>query len=524
VKEKTKFYIIIVLTIILLGVSIIIRIPKESELYNNSDATYHTLLTMKCYDETPISVHKFLPIVSLGNEEDKNISWGACQPDKYENYYYTSFSSAGFALPYIFVKVLNLPINIYSLYAFNSIIYIATFILMTIIFCKLFQKYISKNLIIIFTALIYLFQIEVMQSQGFVYWVQSVMQLLLAVQFLLFMNFENKKAKIVFFVMCLIMPYVEWTGYVSNVAFAIILFIKDIVHNKKITKESFIEPVIIGCLTILSFFMFSMHFLLNLELEEYILALKNRFLARNWSASRVRITDLLKGYFISYKYIIILLFVLLLIMLSLKKYRKKLWELVKEYKYELIFFAFILFENFIMLEHAVSYTFDRLKFTYILITLFFIIYCTISKMCDEKNKKFIMYLGILLFSIIAIINIKDYKNGYNKYVTENEFESNNQIIASYIKENFNYSNSVLCCNRTVRGYLNLLLDRGIYELKSYDSAWITALDNRKQFLVYLNTENQTSIKEVIIENIQDNSAYKVYVNENELVREDINIY
>lgn len=34
--------------------------------YLNSDATWHTLLTMEAYEETPISVHKFLPIVSLG--------------------------------------------------------------------------------------------------------------------------------------------------------------------------------------------------------------------------------------------------------------------------------------------------------------------------------------------------------------------------------------------------------------------------------------------------------------------------
>ena len=60
--------------------------------YLDSDATWHTLLTMQAYDETPISQHKFLPIVSLGGVDNKGISWGATIPDKEGNFYYTSFS------------------------------------------------------------------------------------------------------------------------------------------------------------------------------------------------------------------------------------------------------------------------------------------------------------------------------------------------------------------------------------------------------------------------------------------------
>ena len=41
--------------------------------YLDSDATWHTLLTMQAYDETPISQHKFLPIVSLGGVDNKGI-------------------------------------------------------------------------------------------------------------------------------------------------------------------------------------------------------------------------------------------------------------------------------------------------------------------------------------------------------------------------------------------------------------------------------------------------------------------
>ena len=225
VMDKIKKYGVILICVILILISIVSRIPNIKEKYKCGDASEHTLLTMQCYEETPASVHKFLPIVSLGQEEDKNIPWGECAKDDNGNYYYTSFSPAGFAIPYFFIKTLNLPINIYSLYAFNSLLYVLSFIITTCLFCKLFKKYLNKNIITIFTALIYLFQIEIMHCQGVIYWVHSIMQVILPLQFLMFLNRNNSKgAKIGFYIMCVVNPYIEWTGFVSNVIYAIILF------------------------------------------------------------------------------------------------------------------------------------------------------------------------------------------------------------------------------------------------------------------------------------------------------------
>ena len=70
--------------------------------YHNSDATWHMPLTVTAYDETPISDHLFLPIVTLGEESGKGIPWGATIPDNKGNYYYTSFSPAGYFAAYLF--------------------------------------------------------------------------------------------------------------------------------------------------------------------------------------------------------------------------------------------------------------------------------------------------------------------------------------------------------------------------------------------------------------------------------------
>ena len=45
----------------------------------------------------------------------------------------------------------------------------------------------------------------------------------------------------------------------------------------------------------------------------------------------------------------------------------------------------------------------------------------------------------------------------------------NNLIADYIKSNYNYENSILTSSDSVRGYLNLLFNRGIYESVSFNS-------------------------------------------------------
>lgn len=519
-KNNYKTIITVICVAIFFGISVFFRIPnEEKEKYDNIDATYHTLLTMKCYEETPIYVHKFLPIVSLGSEDDKNISWGACVSDEVGNYYYTSFSPAGFVAPYLFVKLFNLPINIYSLYVYNTILLIATIVVMAVIFCKLFKKYINKNLIIFLTALIYLFQIEVMHSQGVIYWVHSLSQLLIGVQFLLFLNYENKKCKTAFYIMCLCMPYIEWTGYISNFAFGVVLFIKDIVDNKKITIKSFTKPICIGIITIVSFILFSAHFLLNINWDAYINAIMGRFFARNVTSSIVGFKELFEGYYIrSYRNILVFILVMTGIVLIIKKYRKKIVELIKEYKYPIIFFILIMLENVVMLQHAVEYTFDRLKLMYIIITYFFIIFIAVYSE-NKKNQKMnhiFTIVMIMILLVISVVNVKQYNDGYGLYITQNMAEINNQSYAKYINENYNKDNSVVCSSNSIRGYMNMLLRRGIYEHKTFEDAKKIAENKDKEYLIYINAIDYVSIGNISIYNTKTGEEYLIDIKEGEL--------
>ena len=173
-----------------------------------------------------------------------------------------------------------------------------------------------------------------------------------------------------------------------------------------------------------------------------------------------------------------------------------------------------------MLEHAVTYTFDRLKFTYLLITLFFILFSTI-KLFNENEIKYIIAIVSIILVTISVININQYKSGYNNYIQENVSEQNNQILATYVKENFDYANSVMCSNGPVRGYINLLFDRGIYENKNYNSALKIAQYKNKRFLVYIVSLSETNVRDVLIKDFEDGKEYRIYVKLNQILKEEV---
>lgn len=252
-KFKQKNIYMNILIIFLSILSIFIRYPQVNTYnYYNSDATSHTLLTAKSYSETPIEIHKFVPINTLGNISNKFINNGpSLAMDKYGNNYYVTFSAAGFIIPYLFIKIFNLPYIEQSLYFLNSIIYILCMFSCIKLFKNIFKNKIEENKITILVAALYLFQFETMHSQGIVFWAQSIFQLLLIWQIYFFINRDKKIYKILFLICCWIMPYIEWTGYISNAGFFIATFFDTQIKNKKEIYTKLKQALTIASLTLL---------------------------------------------------------------------------------------------------------------------------------------------------------------------------------------------------------------------------------------------------------------------------------
>lgn len=118
---------------------------------------------------------------------------------------------------------MNFERNELNLYFFNSFCGLISCILTIMFFIKVYKGRLSSRIIIIFSTIIYLFQTEVIHSQGIAYWHQSIYQVLILLQLNCFLSQkESCMKKIGFFILCIIIPYVEWFGYISNMGFAIV--------------------------------------------------------------------------------------------------------------------------------------------------------------------------------------------------------------------------------------------------------------------------------------------------------------
>lgn len=476
--------------LLLVVVSTILRAPKPmAEDWVDSDATYHVLLTMEAYAETPASVHHYLPLVSLGGVANKNIPWGATIPDSFGNYYYTSFTSAGFVAPYAFVKLLDLPINENSLYLFNSLIMLLSGIMCCLLFMKLFSRYFSKTLIALMASLIYFFQMEIMHSQGIVYWAQSLFQLFFLIQVVAFLYMGNKYFRYIFFAFCLINPYVEWTGYIGNIGFAIAMFLNGHlgVARRKIliTRRALGSAGLIVLLTLSSFALSSYQFLQVLSRDQYVGALKYRFLARSVTAPG-NFVDLAIGYFTSYaSFIILLAFLVVLVVLNRGALTNAIGIL--KVNFGLVFiFAFILLENILMVRHAVLYSFDRMKGIFILMLIFFVLIASLAEKCRRNHVLVGSLVSVLVVS--AALNLYFYSSGRSDYRWHDPYYEDNRILAQYLDGNQN-ADVIVGYPHAVRGYINLLFHRGIYEHASISK--LTSIANREDRLEIVQLKGNT---------------------------------
>lgn len=464
------------------------NIEKE---YRNSDATWHTLLTIEGYNETPIKDHLFLPIVSLGDETDKNIPWGATVPDIKGNYYYTSFSPAGYFLPWLFMKTFNLNVCEKSLYIFNSVLFSISAALLSILIFLIFKNKKISFIISIISLIIYTLSPEILHGMGMVYWHQSVMQVTLLIQLLSWYKIKNgnsKLAKIVFYLITLINPYIEWTGFIANMGYAFVELFYNWKENK---KTAFINFFIIGFLTVSSFIIFSVHYLLRIDINTFILALKNRFLLRGIESS-TRIIDVLSGYLYSFLNIWILLIILII------------WNIIKNKKIEftnrwiLLILLFPILENILMKQHAFEYSYDRMKLIFILSILI----CELSYNLIKtyKNKVLISAIIIIITSYLGISNYKSYNDDLT-YKWETDYKNNNIILANYVNQN--YSDSVLMSEGGVRGYINLLFGRGIYEYGNIKTLINLTKTKNKRYGVFIKPYAYKILSIIIYDNETD---------------------
>ena len=90
-----------------------------------------------------------------------------------------------------------------------------------------------------------------------------------------------------------------------------------------------------------------------------------------------------------------------------------------------------------------------------------------------------------IVTVICCFGNLNYYRKDSKYIWDITYRETNKKISEYINQN--YWNSVLTTNASVRGYLNLLFNRGIYEWGDIDSVRDIALQKGKRYAIELKT-------------------------------------
>ena len=130
--------------------------------------------------------------------------------------------------------------------------------------------------------------------------------------------------------------------------------------------------------------------------------------SRAEARSNASILALLNGYNLSFSPLLILIAVLLILILICKESRKELKVIVLQKRFWCIFVIalFPLLENVIMMQHAISYTFDRLK---MVVVLLFILCCCMEAVKIVSSKLAII-LSIISTCSIFVLGITNYGN------------------------------------------------------------------------------------------------------------------
>ena len=451
-KEMKGLLILIVFLVIL---SAAIRYPYWREVnFYNYDASWHTLLTIEAYQETDSSQHLFLPIVTLGAYSDKWIPWGGAVPDSQGNYYYTSFSPAGYVVPYVFFNIFNLSVSMRSLYIFNTTLFAISAVLWVYLLALVYRQSAFKYCLCFVGAITYIMLPEVLHGMGVVYWHQSLMQVTLLLQIILYYLYLHsdssnaKKYYCFFLILALINPYIEWTGYIANVGFALAELIR---FREKGWKNALASATWLGILTILSFALFCVHYLLRVDAAAFFGALRGSFMGRNITAS-VSLTKLVYGYIRSFKFAVLLLAFFLL------------WGYTKNKHFSgenlllLFVMVFPVLENIVMKQHAIFYSYDRMKAAFPLCLLI----CETARAVleDGKNKRKNSIVVAVLALGVELLNLNNYCHD-SGYIWETNYQNANRALVQAVSEQ--YPDAALTSNKDVRGYMNLLFGRGIHE-------------------------------------------------------------
>ncbi|EOW9428948.1 hypothetical protein ACRFW0_002972 [Vibrio cholerae] len=409
----------------------------------NQESTYHVLLTIKSLIGNEFSFHHLLPTVTLPGQDNYSISWGATMPTENGAQIYTSFGSLGFIIAAIPYYIFSISPTLTSLYYYNFLLLFFSGYLFLITIRNMYddigQKSLDKELVTFSVTLLLMFNSESLLSHGINFWVHSIFQLVLSAGIYSFYNYVNhNKNFILLLFICYVGPQIEWTGYIFNIGVFVFLLI--------FKKNDYRKLLYIAITTFAAGTTQVIHFSSVLGLNEYMQNLFYRFTSRNITKSSF--LDLYNGYKDSYGYFLLTTLFIGTIVLSKKKTPSAILATVG-------ICIFVNLENIIMLQHAVQFSFDRLKLSYFLSMLILLTFI--------NGSRIVKHVFTLLVLISAVYSISTFISNISQYNYWKEINKQNSELAQESYSKLNDKCKIIASSVGVRGYANILFNQSIYE-------------------------------------------------------------
>ena len=458
--------------IIFLAVSFFIRKAdfRDTTGVQNLEATYHALLTVKALKESPVKNHWLLPSVSLGQKSDKYIRWGATIPTKTGDYIYTSFTPPGFIAPFVVFDTFHIQVSIKNLARFNFVLGSLTSLILFALLLKMLAASGCSSSVAVIGAvlgtLISIFSKEVLQSHGIVYWIHSFYQLILVSNLYFLWEYlskvsdqgrKNSKFALLVPIFVFLGALTEWTGYIYGMGLATLLWFGAFIERpqKRMAIHLVLALVAAGLFTIV-------HYGMAVGFEPTLNAFVRRFLARNTASGSL--LTLMDGYVLSFGLFLVVAFVFASMLYFLESgSMAKSNEVRNKIAFLFVVSTIPLVENIVMLQHAGQFSFDRLKFIFPAAILIAFVYARLNNVF-----RFVLAISLLVASFHGY---SSYRSDLGRYSAWKGVNYENKLLVNAIKASTDIQCSVLLSNIGVRGYANLLFNRGIFEYKkSIDDA------------------------------------------------------
>ncbi len=432
----------VVVLFLLFLISVVLRLSTFSSLslwshydgerWWNDEVTGHVINVLSAYRQLPASSHFFMPIAAVSRLEaaeghtDHRVAdlfrdpdWGAFAVDRSGNIQYISFPPGGFMLTHMILVIAGADPAPLSIIVLNLSLQFLTALLLMVLIIRVFRRRPSDTALYVIAAAsasTYIFALEALHSHGVPFWPHQILQPLIVLSALTVAS-ECRHNRAVLLALPYLMAMTEWTGFLVGIAMSAALLFMGRRRGSEDGgryRMEWLFPLLgmfFAGLTIVGLNAWRVGF------TEYVSLLSGRFGTRTSFGEkglmklRYGLMTSMGVYFAALAVLAGTVFVHSYMAVRNGRLRKIDWAIFKNWRVHAAVWSVLslpLLENLLLADHAIIYSYDRLKW---LLPLTFGL-ATVGVYLVRESRRYI-YVFIVIMMISAVVSLIQYRDKFS---------------------------------------------------------------------------------------------------------------